>query len=97
MKDPIIWSISFNQNRPHLQFHSKAAPTFSPQMQRQIQEALGLLAFLDQLNQSFKEAADKFFDNEAASDEMRHQAQAIREQFLLVQEWINEMRKHFPQ
>lgn len=96
MDKNILWSISFTGNEAHLDAPQPSPHALPPQLANQLRKAHSLLNFLDELNRSFKDAAERYMEGDGATDEMKRQAEQIREQFRLVQEWINDMRKQFP-
>ncbi len=90
-----LWTISF-QNRGNsirqARFEDQSAPASIFSQAR----AHELVSFIEKLNSTLKEAADRYASERNPSPEMERQIRLIREQFNIVNQWIEQMRKQFP-
>lgn len=97
MADAVQWSIDFSTDG--LTYREQARYTQGPPDARAFQAVKGevLLNFIEKLNDTFKKAADSILSQSETTPEQRKRAAEIQEQFNLVDQWIAEMRKQFPQ
>lgn len=97
MPKTVQWSIDFHPEG--VNYREKASFTQGPPDNRAFQAAKGevLLNFIEKLNASFKKAAENLLAQREATPEQIKQAEEIREQFSIVDQWIAQMRKQFPQ
>jgi hypothetical protein len=97
MADAVQWSIDFNTDGAT--YREQARFSQGPPDTRAFQAVKGevLLNFIEKLNATFKKAAESILSRGEATPELRKQAEEIQEQFNIVDQWIAEMRKQFPQ
>lgn len=96
MPETVQWSIDFRAEGAN--YREKASFTHGPPDNRAFQAAKGefLISFIEKLNASFKKAAESLLAQGEATPEQLKQAEEIREQFSIVDQWIAQMRKQFP-
>lgn len=97
MAETVQWSIDFRTEGEN--YRDKACFIQGAPDNRAFQAAKGevLLNFIEKLNSSFKKAAESLLAQGEATPEQLKQAEEIREQFSIVDQWIAQMRKQFPQ
>lgn len=97
MADAVQWSIDFSTDGAT--YREQARFVQGPPDTRAFQAVKGeaFLDFIEKLNAAFKKAAESLLSQGEPTPEQRKQAEEIREQFHIVDQWIAEMRKQFPQ